>query len=344
MGEAKPQAGLPAPWDAGDLVLAESIFGTVDRSAIGGMMAAWVDQQIGKFDSIVALEMSVGAGATVRLHDGSLRFVKVWPGTIDRAELKAQLHVQAALARQGFPAPAVLTGPVRLGPAVAALMDYDRRGVATDVRVPGVRAAMARALARLVREAQGFLGLSDLPRRPLPALIWPRPHNALFDFAASATGAEWIDAIAQQALAEMRRAAAPYVVGHHDWSAKNMRMGAAEIAVVYDWDAVFIDRETFIVGSAAAHFPVTWELPVPATPTPEESAAFVHAYEAARGRPFSDAERAEVAASMTYARAYTARCEHALDPQRAGWPGSSRQALERLAPYTAAQLRPATFP
>jgi hypothetical protein len=36
----------------------------------------------------------------------------------------------------------------------------------------------------------------------------------------------------------------------------------------------------------------------------------------------------EVAASITYARAYTARCEHAGDPSGAGWNGSSRQSLK----------------
>jgi hypothetical protein len=200
---------------------------------------------------------------------------------------------------------------------------------------------MARALARLVHEARNLLGLPGLPRMPLPEGIWPKPHNALFDFAATATGAEWIDTVAQQALAGMRTATADYVVGHHDWSAKNMRMGAGEIGVVYDWDAVFVDRETFIVGSAAAHFPVTWELPVAQTPTPAESAAFIRAYAAARGRQFSEQEHKEIASAMTYARAYKARCEHALDPDGLRHPGSSREALQSLGPYTADMLRAA---
>lgn len=53
---------------------------------------------------------------------------------------------------------------------------------------------------------------------------------------------------------------ARFVVGHHGWSAKHMRVVLGEMAVLYDCDAVFLDRETFILGSAAAHFPVTWEL------------------------------------------------------------------------------------
>jgi hypothetical protein len=331
---------VPVLSDRADVALAESIFGTADSAAIGDMIGAWIDRHAeGAFDGVIWFEMSVGAGAAVRLTDGRLRFVKVWPGTVDRSELAAQFRVQAALSQRGYPAPGVLAGPLPLGPGVAVLMEFDRRGVTTDVRVPGVRNAMARALARLVRDAQGFAAPPDLPVRQLPEAIWPKPHYVLFDFSATATGAEWLDALAKQALAEMRTARARYVVGHLDWSAKNMRMGDDEIAVVYDWDAVFVDRETFVVGSAAANFPVTWELPVPATPTLRESAAFLHAYEAGRGRPFTEAERVELASGMTYARAYTARCEHAVDPHRTGWDGSARQALERWGPCTADQLR-----
>ena len=122
-------------------------------------------------------------------------------------------------------------------------------------------------------------------------------------------------------------------MGHSDWSAKNMRMGPAEIAVLYDWDSVFLDLEAFVVGSAAAHFPVTWELDVPETPSVGEAAAFVREYQEARGAPFARSELAEVAAAATYARAYKARCEHALDPEGARWRGSSRERLERDGPF-----------
>src|ERR1041384_4290800 len=102
-------------WDDQDVVLAESIFGTADRSTVAGMIAAWIDRHAGeRFGHIVSMEMSVGAAIAVALAGGSLRFLKVWPATTDEAGLAAQLHVQAALARQGYPAPAVLTGPVPL--------------------------------------------------------------------------------------------------------------------------------------------------------------------------------------------------------------------------------------
>ena len=86
-----------------------------------------------------------------------------------------------------------------------------------------------------------------------------------------------------------------------------MRMGLKSIAVVYDWDGVFLDRETFVIGAAAAHFPMTWELDVSGTPDTCEVMAFVQDYEEARGQAFAGTEWEEIAASATYARAYTAR-------------------------------------
>ena len=259
--------------------------------------------------------------------------MKVWSGEADPKALSAQLQVQAGFAACGFPAPRVLTDLSPLGPGWAAAMEYKRDGVATDVRVPGVRRAMAAGLLEFVRLSASYRDIEGLPHRLLPEYIWPRPHNALFDFEATARGAEWIDDIAGTALAVMRSATSRIVVGHLDWSAKNMRMGPQSIAVLYDWDAVFLDRETFVLGAAAAHFPMTWELDVSGNPDAREVMAFVQEYEEARGQALRDTELEEVAASATYLRAYTARCEHAGDPGGAGWSGSSRQSLKDHGPF-----------
>ena len=322
--------------DADDRLLALSLFGTADAEAARAMILAWLAAQGFGPASLGTIELSVGAGVTVCLDDGARRiFVKVWPGGADPRSLAAQMEVQAAMASRGYPAPPVLTRLSALGPGWAVAMAYDRTGAPTDVRVPGVRDAMAAGLARLVAEADPCRGVDGLPRRSLPrdGAIWPRPHSALFDFEATAAGAEWIDEAAGRALSVMRAADSVAVVGHCDWSAKNMRMGPDGVAVVYDWDSVFLERETFVVGSAAAHFPVTWELDVPETPAFEETHAFVRGYERARGLAFTRSELAEVAAAVTFARAYKARCEHAIDPQAARWRGSSRESLERDGPF-----------
>jgi hypothetical protein len=97
---------------------------------------------------------------------------------------------------------------------------------------------------------------------------------------------------------------------------------------------VFIDREAFELGSAAALFPVTWELPVPETPSLDDVWAFVREYEQARGSNLTASELAETAAAATYARAYKARCEHALDPSAVHWRGSSRESLKSHGPFS----------
>jgi hypothetical protein len=320
--------------DNEDRQLAQSIFGTEDQDSARSVVVDWLSQQGFRQARIGAIELSVGAAVAVDLPDDSKIFVKVWSAEIEAAPLRAQLAVQRFMAAKGFPAPALLTDLSRCGPGWAVAMEYNRAGLPTDVRISGVRSKMASGLAKFVTMSRGCLSLEGLPKRELPkGRTWPKPHNALFDFEATAKGAEWIDAAASEGLTIMRAAKSPLVVGHHDWSAKNMRMDEGALAVVYDWDAVFIDRETFVLGSAAAHFPVTWELDVPETPVLEEVEAIIHDYEQARGAPLTIAELAETAATATYARAYKARCEHALDPNGSNWHGSSRESLKLLGAF-----------
>ena len=311
--------------DPYDRLLAGAIFGTDRATEVERMIQDWAQTRGFGHSQIDSIELSVGAGVTLQLARKRI-FVKVWPGDANSKALSAQLQVQASLAASGFPAPRVLTELCRLGPGWAIAMVYSRPGVATDVRIPGVRRMMAAGLSYFLRASESCRDVHNLPCRVLS--VWPRPHNALFDFEATAEGAEWIDDIARTALATMRSTKSRIVVGHLDWSAKNMRMGPDDIAVVYDWDAVFLEHETIIVGAAAAHFPTTWELDVSGTPDAREVMAFIQEYEEARGKKFTDGELEEVAASVTYARAYTARCEHAADPGGAGWNGSSRQSLK----------------
>jgi hypothetical protein len=318
--------------DRYDRLLASSVFGTDKADEAERMIRAWARTRGFGDGRVSSVELSVGAAVTLQLATDKV-VVKVWSGEADPKALSAQLQVQAGLAACGFPAPRVLTELSRLGPGWATAMEYKRDGVATDVRVPGVRRAMAAGLSQFVTVSESYRDIEGLPHRLLPDRIWPRPHNALFDFEATAQGAEWIDNIARTALTVMRSATSRIVVGHLDWSAKNMRMGPEGIAVVYDWDAVFLDLETFVLGAAAAHFPMTWELDVSGVPDAREVMAFVQEYEEARGQAFTDTELEEVAASATYARAYTARCEHAGDPGAAGWNGSSRQSLKDHGPF-----------
>jgi len=322
-----------AGWvDRGDRVLAGSIFGTDDPGSVRRMILGWATGQGIAGARVDAVAFSVGAAVTLRLPDGSRLFVKVWPQSTDVRGLAAQMRVQQGMATSGFPAPRVLTGLSALEPGRpsgwAVAMTHDRSGRVPDARRPAVRRMMAAGLAGFVAQAEAWRGQPDLPGRELPLgdAVWPRPHNALFDFAATARGAGWIDRAGAVALAAIRAAASRLVVGHHDWSAKNMRIGEHRLAVLYDWDAVFLDRETSVVGSAAAHFPITGAVDAP-EPGRAEIVAFVREYEQARFNAFSRAELAGIGAAASYSLAWEARCEHAIDPGRLNWTGSARESL-----------------
>jgi hypothetical protein len=321
--------------DPDNCLLASSIFGTDHVREVEDLILTWAARHGFDHCRVDTIEISIGAAVTISSPNRQRIVVKVWPGTADVPALAAQMKLQKEMASRNFPAPRVLTELSPLGPGWAIGMEFNRSGVLTDVRLPGVRFAMAAGLARFVALGEAYRNLDGLPRRLVPpeGRIWPPPHNALFDFGATVHGAEWIDDIAQHFLPILRSAKSKVVVGHCDWSAKNMRMGPDGLAMLYDWDSVFIDHEALIVGSAAAQFPVNWELDVPQTPTNGEVAAFIRDYEATRHALFAPRECSEIEASVTYARAYKARCEHALDPDAEWWSGSARESLKNNGPF-----------
>jgi hypothetical protein len=67
--------------DAADRQLARSIFGTDDRGAVERMVLDWVARQGLGHGTIKSIEISVGAAITIAQSEGSLLFVKAWPGS-----------------------------------------------------------------------------------------------------------------------------------------------------------------------------------------------------------------------------------------------------------------------
>ena len=243
----------------------------------------------------------------VRRHDGSRVAIKLHKLFTNEQYFDHVHLVQAALADAGLGAPRPLG---RRGLAVRE--EWLDEGTFRDAHERAVRTAMAQALARFhatatatgVRPRRPFL-------RPLGAL-WPKPHNVLFDFEATAKGAEWIDEIGW--AAREVPGAGVEVVGHTDWAAKHLRFDDhLNVTAMYDWDSVTTDLEPRFVGTAAGSFTYTEELgeTVSLWPTADESLAFIADYEAARVTPFTKEERHATRAACVYLRAYAARCQHA---------------------------------
>jgi hypothetical protein len=280
------------------------VLGTLDARAIRSRVRELEPETA----EIFRFEASVGALFGVRLRDGSRVAVKVHKLFSDEAYLADVHTLQTRLAGAGFPAPRPLR---RVG--LVTVDEWLDDGSFRDAHEPAVRRAMAHELVRFHRLA-ATTGVR--PRRTfLPdGALWPKPHNALFDFDATTAGAEWIDEIAGAARRVASRPIGAEIVGHTDWSAKHLRFDAQlRATALYDWDSVTTGREPELVGTAAGSFTYTEELDeeIDVWPSADESQAFLTEYEAERGTPFDADERAAARAACVYLRAYAARCHHA---------------------------------
>jgi hypothetical protein len=251
---------------------------------------------------------SVGATFGLRLRDGSRVALKVHKLFSDLEYFRDVQRVQAALRESGFPAPKPIRADRRI-----TVEEWIDDGVYRDAHDGEVRRAMAHTLLRFVELATASGSRPRRDRLKPDGALWPKPHNVLFDFEATAAGAEWIDEIGARAAVVER--VGGEVVGHLDWAAKHVRFDdGLQPTAVYDWDSVTAELEPVVAGQAAASFTYTDELaaPVERWPTPDESLAFLADYEQARGSPFDEAESRTARAASVYLIAYAARCHHAV--------------------------------
>ena len=331
----RPEAGSIAAASASreGRILARSILGTPDAVRIIGDLDSFCTARLGSgVKDVFFCELSVGAAFGLSLCDDRQVLLKAHPPGRTLRFLEAVYRVQRHLYARGFPCPEPICGPLPFGRNLATVETYIDAGKNVDAHEPEIRREMARALARVIElsgEVPDVEGLSQGWTWPHAAL-WPQPHNVLFDFAATAAGADWIDEVAAEAKGVVDSSPDHIVVGHTDWSVKHFRFEGGKIRVIYDWDSLRLEKETVIVGTAAATFPATWYLEVSSrAPTPQEMRSFVQEYEAARGKSLTKREREAIAAAATYVIAYSARCEHALDTAGDDLHGGLREALAR---------------
>jgi hypothetical protein len=312
-------------------ILSRSILGTTEPGQIAGTLDAFCAARLGsRVEEAFFCELSVGAAFGLRLRDGRGIMLKAHPPDRMPRFVDAVYRVQRHLYQRGLPCPAPIMGPLPFGHGFATVEAFVDGGEFADAHRSVIRSELARTLARMIDLAatiSDVRALAQAWRLPPDRGLWPVPHNALFDFEATAAGAEWIDEIASKAKSVLDNSPGRMVVGHADWSAKHFRFKDGKVSVIYDWDSLRLDKETNLVGHAATHFPYTEYFDVPRRASPEEARRFVEQYEIARGTPFSEQEHVAVSAAATYGLAYTARCEHALDPQGKDLRGSFREAL-----------------
>lgn len=318
---------LEAQLDPTDEPITRSIFGSPDPLVIGLALERFAQTSLGAgIDACGYIYVSVGATFVVRLQTGTVAVIKAYgvahgQRALRPPALQASFTIQAKLATIGFPCPGVQCLPQIQGQTLFVAQDYCSPGEAVEPLDPAVRRTMALGLADLIAQTQGL----DCPPDLAPWMpwlsgengLWPTPHNALFDFEQTQTGAEWIDAIAAQAQAQLRERVPtlPAVIGHADWSLQNMAFYGGQLTCVFDWDSLRRGPEACFVGGAARCYAHDWRDSGPPRPLLiAEATAFIQDYVVFRGRGFTAVEQQAIAAAMVYTVAYGARCSHAIAP------------------------------
>jgi hypothetical protein len=260
---------------------------------------------------------SVGCVTGVELSDERRVVIKAHQPDREFAFLREVARVQAHLADRGVPAPRVVAGPHPLGHGHAIVEAFVDAGRIENAHRDDIRRALATQLRAIAHAGEEILPTSTLPlQEERPKDLWPVPHSKLFDFEATAHGAEHIDALAESAREVLASVAevGDVVLAHNDLRAEHVRFEGTRPVAIFDWDSLRKRREPALVGAIAHAFAADWSTPdgPPPAPTLDEARAFVADYEHARGRAFDEGERRLIGAAFAYSCAYTARCGHAL--------------------------------
>jgi hypothetical protein len=233
--------------------------------------------------------------------------------------LAAVKRIQVALHVQGYPCARPLDVELRVGDAtmlVESVLPDPGKSYLTDA----TRDALATGLADLVERCR-TLDEPDLALHPLQVPFdgpFREPHSPIFDFPATRTGAEWLEDIALRSRSLMEEDTSVHVIAHTDWSSRNIRVDGHGPIAVYDWDSLALVPES----EAAAIGATTWSKSGGTNdPTPGASDIdkYLDTYEARRGEPFTAVQRRAYLAACVAVMAYTARCEHSIDPHEQRW-------------------------
>lgn len=243
----------------------------------------------------------------VELTSGAEVVVKIRPG-VDRLHGCAAVH--RWLFDRGFACPEPLVDLEPMGGFVASAEAMVRGG---DLYPRSGRSPQpfAVALAQLLAQAPAPSQVSTLvPGHPWAAPdlslleLWPPSDEIDVDLNA-AGGPKWLDEAGWAARNRLAASTSPLVVGHGDWYTGNLRWRGNDLHTVWDFDSMIAASEPVIAGLAAALYPAS---DFGTEATVEESAAFLDAYQDARG-PFSDDELSEAWAAGLWGRSFDAKVQ-----------------------------------
>jgi hypothetical protein len=229
---------------------------------------------------------------------------------------------QRFLAEHGFPCPKPLTDVIfRSGFATHAERLVEGGEVETEAS-PAAAARSAGLLADLIHR------LAMFPvDPPLPNPEWVH-WDSLPRRQETSDAPPWVKEASRRVLAKLSESRLPSVLGHADWEAQNMRWLHGDPLVVHDWDSLAWLPEAALVGTAAGVFASHGE---PTLAPIESSAAFLDAYEDARGERLSPHEHEIAWAASIWVALHNARDELIFDRPRLSYEALEAQHIERLA-------------
>jgi len=314
---AQVRKPFAAPWYART---ERSVFGELDADAIVDAVDAACSATFGSglADGFLYV-VSVGCVIGCRLDDGRELVLKAYQQRWTPDFLAAVKRVQLRLHDSGFPCPRPIDVDLTVGSAHVLAEDV-LPDPGPDPATKDALNVSARGLAQLVSLCRGIdePALALHPLRAPNEGVFPEPHSPIFDFDATRDGAEWIEELARRAMEIRNVDSSPPVIAHTDWSLRNVRLGATAPVAVYDWDSLALVRESESVAFAAVTWCKTGEGD-DHTPTVDEIEEYIDVYESARGTPFSEMQRKAARAAAVGTMAYTARCEHSVDPTEQVW-------------------------
>jgi hypothetical protein len=297
---------------------------TVDTDALADWCARWLGAPPAD-ELFVAGHLSAVVG--LRLANGRDVVVKVRPAM---PRLTGCAAVHRALWTAGFPCaePLVDLQPLNGYAASAEMLIPEGEG-----RPDGDLVALsAAALARLVELAPSPGSVPSVA--PSPSFcgwdhtepgLWPGPEDFDVDLNAH-PGPQWLDQLAAAVRDLLRVPVSDPVIGHGDWHPENVRWQGSTLTAVHDWDSMICQPEPAIAGMAAVSFLGIGD-PDPLASV-EDSAAFLDAYQQARGCRWTSRECAAFWAGGLWQRAFDAKTRSVdADPEQVL---SRPEAAERL--------------
>ncbi len=313
-------------WASSPAFVELAIFECADAYSIALILNSFCVQNLGApVAAGLFHQSSIGSVTGIVLQDGRSIVIKAHQPDRSREFLAEVVRVQSYLAERGIFATKVVAGPLPLGRGHAVVEAFTDIGSKADPHRPEVRSALAAGLHAIVQACDPLVERTSLGPGLLGSAghaLWPTPHSKLFDFAATAKGAEWIDDVAARARERMNPVGKS-VIGHGDWRAEHVRFLANTPIAAFDWDSLCREREPALIGAAAHGFCADWSQgDNRQAPSLDEARAFVRDYERARGQIFSVEERRLCGSCLAYASAYTARCGHAVGGDERELPGT----------------------